>query len=795
MKRFTPVWASALVAIMVFSGMLPLTMNVVAAIPIPHNMWGIPYDETGVRMDVGELITSWIDGVQYGDNDTFVFGPDIRYDIDTDGNWVTAPGDPNSPWEKEGGDLTEPIMYVWGDMTMIDLDPEDDGILNHGVFEETEPWDTTVSTPSDLNLAVGQPPIFPKISMIIPEPTDTYPDYVLIYTEEPFFDMSGFYLEKNDGVLSGPSFALSGLSNATAYFYANLTTMDLDACGDELKLVWSNAGLAFGGNDIVVDRVEWNATTGGTHNVGLDHEPDNTIMTDAAAPACAVTDFAMRRGGVFPVFDTDTNDNLLDFVVDTPWPRPIIGAPVVNVIIPNGGEDWTGGSTHPISWFMYDNNFINTLLTATVNYTIDSGTTWPAAVLDELNPIIPGRGDAFTPVVTNWTLPFADVTDAQIRVCVENPALLSSCDLSLPFEIDSTPPTVTNTDPLDTAIEIPVNKVIEIYFDELMDIDATNASFQITPDPGGVIALWGPNDHASLSHNNFLQNTTYCVDVLTPLAEDDSDPGNAIAATYTFCFTTYEPKAPTITLTYPDGGQIWSGGSAHNIWFNYSHADGLDLTRIWLNYSCAGNEYHIVTASGDPVWGNPYSWNPLPLEDANDCFIHVKIADTDGDKLDDEKFSPDFTIDSTAPTVLTTDPLDDMGGIAITTNVVVTFSEPMATVLSEAAWWMRTGITTVTGQFSWDLTNEVLTFDPDSDLAYFTDYTITIDTGACDISDPGNCMDEDYTFNFTTENTPPPVVQVLYPVAGTTWIDDDVLNITWNMTDEFTPTSQLDVEL
>ncbi|TET89733.1 MAG: PKD domain-containing protein [Methanomassiliicoccales archaeon] len=806
MKRLTPIWASALVAIMVFSGLLPLTMNVVAAVPIPHNMYGFPYDETGVRMDVGERITAWIDGVEYGRNDTWPVGPDIYYDVDIDGNHMTAPLDPNTPWVKEGGDFDEHIMLAWGDMTMIDLDPEDDSILNYGIFEEVDLWMTANVTNTDINLAMTQPPMFPKISMIVPEPTDGWPDYVLIYTERPFFDMTGFYLEKNDGVLNGPSFVLSGLSNATAYFYANLTTMDnLDACGDELKLVWSNTATAFSGYDIVVDRVEWNATTGGTHNVGLNHEPDNTIMTDAAAPACAVTDFAMRRDGVFPVFDTDTNDNLADFVVDTPWPRPVIGAPVVNILIPAGGEDWTGGSVHDISWTLYDDNFINSLLTVNVSYNPADGMAgfWFPAVLNT-TPMqdFPGWFDALTPMEVVWTLPFTTTPFMRIQVCAINPAGKSTCVVSLAFETDDTPPTVISTDPIYDDKNVPIDRTVVITFDEPMNTTSVEGAISIWP--GGVTITgygWDPtNEVLSIYHTDFLENTTYCVNTSTG-AKDDSDPGYPMAQMNSTCFTTYEPKAPTISVTYPDGGQIWTGDKPKNIWFSFSHVDGLDLTYVWLNYSCGGPpDYVIDGARGDDArWTTPpYVWT-VPLIDATDCVIHATIQDLD-DHLVDNDTSPTFIIDSTPPTAIEVPPgpIDNQENVTIGTNVVVEFSEPMdnVTVEDPATWWMRTGTTVVTGTFSWDPTFTTVTFDPDSDLAYFLDYTVTINTTAKDPSDPGNFLAADYTFNFITEHSPPPIVAVLFPDGSESPLKaDDTLFIEWLMSDVDTPTADLKVDV
>ncbi|MEE9224173.1 MAG: hypothetical protein V3U51_05430, partial [Thermoplasmata archaeon] len=146
-------WASVIVAVMLLTSAIPMIGIVKAAIPVPHNLWGHPLDETGVQMSVGELITSWVDGVEYGRNDTFMAAFEVWFDVNTEGNWVTAPGDPNSPWVKEGGDLDEPVMYVWGDMTEMKTDPDTDAVLNSGVFIESELWNTTMVTRSGINLS------------------------------------------------------------------------------------------------------------------------------------------------------------------------------------------------------------------------------------------------------------------------------------------------------------------------------------------------------------------------------------------------------------------------------------------------------------------------------------------------------------------------------------------------------------------------------------------------------------------------------------------------------------------
>jgi hypothetical protein len=763
---------------MVLVGVTPMVGFVTAAIPVPHNMWGHPLDETGVQMPVGELITSWVDGVEYGQNVTFMAMAEVWYDVDTAGNWVTAPGDPNSPWVKEGGDLDEPVMYAWGDMTNIKTDPDSDMVLDYGVFTEYDLWNTTTVLRGDLNLSVlaDQPTHFPKISQIVPEPNDPWPDYVLIYTADPSFLMDGYYLQKNDGVLNGPVQALTGISNTTAYYYANLTSIDLNTCGDELKLVWTNTGSAFGGMDVVVDRVEWNATVGGCHFT----EPDNTIATDATAPAAG---FAMHRTGTFPVYADDTNDNAVDFVTDTPWPRPIIGAPTVVWDIPAGGEDWTGGMNHNIQITAYDDNALNNQLDFWINYSTNNGATWFEAVLTGIptHPF-PGTGDAVTPMVMEWAVP-CDVpyTDLALLNSISiNPNGKVSDVTSQPFTIDCEAPTVLSTDPVDMAIDIPINKVITATFSEAMGV--TNAT--IDPDPGGVVVTNPTPDTLQIDHNDLLEDTVYCVYVF---GSDDSVTGNSMAAVYSFCFTTYMVTVPTIAVDVPVGGEIWSGGSLHDVEFTMTHA-GAGAVWFWINYSCTSNSGTIVSG---PDLTSPYSWL-VPLIDDVDCTVDAVVQDTD-DGASASASSGLFVIDSTDPTVLSNDPLDAQVDVLITTTVMVTFSEAMDT--ASVVFTLDSG-GAVTGTVAWSVGDTVLTFTPDSALTGATVYTATVAAPAKDLSDPGNTLGAAHVFTFTTETTNlAPTITLSNPTAATLWGGGGSGVIDWTMSDTETAEANLTVDV
>ncbi len=310
--------------------MNPLVMNSMGAIPVPHNAYGHAYDVQGMTFPEGELITAWIDGVSYGWNMTFhdaldpnPFNQSGKYDIDTYGNQVTIPSDPDTPWIKEGGDHgVDDIMYVWGDMTDFGASPGSNA--SSWIFEQNATWRTFEAEYMNLTVAPIQPPTLPKINNITTMPSDQGSQYLYIYAP-PGTPMGYFYLEKNDGQIHGGTrIDLVGETSPAGYMYVDLGSTDyLDTNGDEIKLVWDNPGATgapFAGRDVVVDRVEFNGSWNGTHY----GEPDNTIMPDAYAP---LSGYEIHR---YPLPGSDTNDCMYDFTMDVETGRKMKVPPVAD---------------------------------------------------------------------------------------------------------------------------------------------------------------------------------------------------------------------------------------------------------------------------------------------------------------------------------------------------------------------------------------------------------------------------------------------------------------------------------
>lgn len=109
--------------------------------------------------------------------------------------------------------------------------------------------------------------------------------------------------------------------------------------------------------------------------------------------------------------------------------------------------------------------------------------------------------------------------------------------------------------------------------------------------------------------------------------------------------------------------------------------------------------------------------------------------------------------DNTAPTVSSTDPVNEVTGVAINRKIAAAFSEAMEPLTITTATFQVTGpgSTSVAGTVDMDATNHIAVFTPATNLASDTLFTATITTG---VEDPaGNALASDYEWTFTTGTT------------------------------------------
>ncbi|TET89115.1 MAG: PKD domain-containing protein [Methanomassiliicoccales archaeon] len=238
-------------------------------------------------------------------------------------------------------------------------------------------------------------------------------------------------------------------------------------------------------------------------------------------------------------FDASSPGNLIESAYAFSFTTESLNVmPSVRIDAPVGGESWTGGSNHAISFAAADYEDIPSNLLVWLNYSLTCAAPWiPVA-----GPI-PGDSSPL-----GWTVPLVDTASACLEIEVADTDGGSSWNVSQTFEIDSTPPSVLPATPTNGEQNVPTNVVLQADWSEMMNMPITNASFALYDN-----ATWTPVvGMRSWSGTDFLFNPTF--DLLTDSwytgnfttsAQDDSEPGNTLATMYSWSFRT--AQAPDLT--------------------------------------------------------------------------------------------------------------------------------------------------------------------------------------------------------------------------------------------------------
>jgi len=153
------------------------------------------------------------------------------------------------------------------------------------------------------------------------------------------------------------------------------------------------------------------------------------------------------------------------------------------------------------------------------------------------------------------------------------------------------------------------------------------------------------------------------------------------------------------------------------------------------------------------------------------------VAASANGQTDPTPASRAWTIDLTAPTILSTTPVDGATDVAVGVAVKATFSEPMlASTITGTTFTLAdatNGGSTVAGALAYDAASHVATLTPSAPLPTQHTFTATVKGGSGGVADAaGNPMTADVTWSFTTTapvaDTTPPTVNVTAPANGST---------------------------
>ena len=458
-----------------------------------------------------------------------------------------------------------------------------------------------------------------------------------------------------------------------------------------------------------------------------------------------------------------------------------VNLPQVTLTSPNGGENWTQGSTQTITW----------------NFATQG--TWPLKV----NPITlyystAGASGPWTQIDSNlantgsysWIVPSASTTTACVRIDASDnqvPANIGYDVCNAVFTISAgTSPTVSVTSP---------NGGEKWFIQAAYDITftVTSGSFPLNATPitisystAGPSGPWIPiaTNLPNTSPYNWSipasvpPSTNAYIKVeakdnqATPLIGNDTSN-----ATFTFAVA----SKPAVTVTSPNGGEIWAIGETKPITWTASQGTfPLAANPITIYYSTAGTSGPWTQLFTNVLNNGTYNWKVSGPVSANS---YVKIDakdDRSTPNISNDTSNNAFTISQPSiPNVVNTIPVDGATNVSLNTTIIITFSEAMNKTATEGA---ISAVPSISGAFAWNGANKTVTWTPSANLTPSTQYSITISTNAK--SQAGMNLASPVSFSFTTmppiDIYPPYVVSTIPPEGATNISNSTKIDIKWN---------------
>jgi hypothetical protein len=373
----------------------------------------------------------------------------------------------------------------------------------------------------------------------------------------------------------------------------------------------------------------------------------------------------------------------------------------------------------------------------------------------------------------------------QISDCAST-TIYSDCVVVARANIGPEPPTpispyVSSHAPEADATNVAVTSNIQVTFSEPMDQTSTQNAFTISPSVSGSFS-WSSGDTVMTftPTSNLAYETLYMVTIASS-AQDKEGQNMLSSSSWSFTTGTNGLAQGTFgkidigasvsnlcTYSYGSRYQITENGAAQSLSLYvqeatgsgtalkvaiYSDNAGIPVTLLaqgtmtvpanyqgWITVALtskpvlsAGGYYWLVAdakvsgktlrfyystgTTNQGVYGTT-SYASFP---ANPCQYSARNARAYG------IYCTYLTTAPSAPTVVNHVPSSDATGVSTSTSVQVTFSEPMDQTSSQNAFTISPS---VSGNFTWTVSDTVMTFTPNASLAQGTLYTISISAAA-----------------------------------------------------------------
>ena len=333
---------------------------------------------------------------------------------------------------------------------------------------------------------------------------------------------------------------------------------------------------------------------------------------------------------------------------------------------------------------------------------------------------------------------------------------------------DTTRPTITATNPIDNATLVPRDKIVTINFSEaILASSVTTSTVQVTPAISYDVFV-NPVNTSQIVINHtvlFSYSTVYTITLTANGVKDLA--GNGILSQFIFDFT-IEPQpvvpdttAPTVTSIDPVNGATGVvRDKTVTITFSEPISEAsITTTNIVLAPTVA------YTVFRDPMNTSRVKLDPSVVPSGS--VLHTITMPAGGVKDLSEnglanQLQFGFTTEGAPPPADTTPPIitarSPSGGstnVAVNTDIVVDFSEPLQTIPANSFELFAPGPTEVTAvTITQENNNSRLRMNPNADLAFNTSYTVFSRTTLKDVAN--NALASQDSFSFTTSASPPP---------------------------------------
>jgi len=403
----------------------------------------------------------------------------------------------------------------------------------------------------------------------------------------------------------------------------------------------------------------------------------------------------------------------------------------LTITSPNGGEYWNPGTEHVITWNSTSTGMLGDLY---LYYSNDNGNSWSFVNYGEP---IPNTG-AYT-----WTVPEASSTQYLVKIQDYAGNLADTSDAV--FTV-APPPAITVYLP-NGEEQCYIGSTFAIYWEGTVGISSVNIEYSI--DNGNS---W--ETIASSFANNVYEWTVPNTPSTNALVRISDTAGSASdVSDGVFTILPY----PIVTVTAPNGGEIWVQDTVRTITWNTTGA----IANVSIEYSTDGG------ASWNYViyWANTGSYNwQVPMVQSTNCLVKVIHGETGVEDVSDAV----FTI--AAPTITVTSPNGGENWESNTAHDITWTSmgninsvQLKYSTNNGSSWNIISTFTANDGAYNWTVPNTpsanclVKVSDSDHPL----------------LSDQSNAV-----FTIAAQRT----ITVTAPNGGETWEGAIAHNITWTST-------------